>query len=92
MLVEVRGIVRRLQLGQLLAIGGLERVDLEARAAQLRLGLVDGNLVRLRIDPEQQLPPLDALIILTAISTTWPATRALTDSFAARTKASSVET
>ena len=63
-LVEVRGSARRLELGQLLAIGGLELVDLETRAGEPRLGLIDGDLVRLRIDPEQQLAPLDALIVL----------------------------
>ena len=63
-LVEVRGIARRLELGQLLAIGGLELVDLETRAAEPRLGLIDGNLVWLRIDLEQELAPLDALIVL----------------------------
>ena len=62
-LVEIRGIARRLELSQLLAIAGLELVDLEARAAEPRLGLIDRNLVRLRIDLEQELAPLDALIV-----------------------------
>ena len=56
-LVEVRGIARRLKLGQLLAVGGLELVDLETRAAEPRLGLIDGNLVRFWIDLEQELRP-----------------------------------
>ena len=63
-LVEVRGSVRRLELGQLLAPGGLELVDLETRAAEPRLGLIDRDLVRFRIDPEQELAPLDMLIVL----------------------------
>ena len=48
----------------MLAIGRLELVDLETRAAELRLGLIDGNLVWLRIDLEQELPLPDALIVL----------------------------
>ena len=62
-LIEVRGVACRLPLGQLLAIGGFELVDLEARAGKSRLGLIDGNLVRLRIDPEQELAPLNPLIV-----------------------------
>ena len=48
----------------LLAIGGLELVDLQTRAAEPRLGLIDGNLVWLRIDLEQELALPDALIVL----------------------------
>jgi hypothetical protein len=39
-------------LRQLLAVGRFERVDLETRAAEPRLGLIDRNLVGLRIDLE----------------------------------------
>jgi hypothetical protein len=63
-LTEVRGILCRLKLRQLLAVGGLERLDLETRATEPRLGLIDRNLVRFGIDPEQQLALLDALIVL----------------------------
>ena len=51
-LVESRRILGRLELGQLLAIGCLQGVDVEAGAAQPRLGLIDGNLVRHGINPE----------------------------------------
>ena len=63
-LVEVRGCIRRLEFGQLLAVGGLERVDLEPRAVEPRLGLIDGNLVWFRIDFEQELTARDTLIVL----------------------------
>jgi hypothetical protein len=49
-LVEVRRILGRLELRQLLAVGRFERVDLETRAAEPCLGLIDRNLVGLRID------------------------------------------
>ena len=48
----------------MLAVGRFERVDLEARAAEPRLGLIDRNLVGLRIDSEQDLALPDALIVL----------------------------
>jgi hypothetical protein len=41
-----------LKLRQLLAVGRFERNDLETRAAEPRLGLIDRNLVGLRIDLE----------------------------------------
>ena len=48
----------------MLAIGCFQRVDVEAGAAQPRLGLIDGNLVGLGIDPEQELALPDTLIVL----------------------------
>ena len=45
-------ILGRLQLGLLLAVGRLEPRDLETRAGEPRLCLIDCNLVRLRIDSE----------------------------------------
>ena len=56
-LVEVLGSACRLKLGQLLAVGGLELIDLETCAGEPRLGLIDGNLVRFWIDLEQELRP-----------------------------------
>ncbi len=63
-LVEVFGSARRLQLGQLLAVGGLELIDLETCAGEPRLGLINGNPIWFGIDLEQELAPLDALIVL----------------------------
>jgi hypothetical protein len=48
----------------LLAIGGLDLIDLQTRASELRLGLLDRDLVWLRIDLEQEITALDTLIIL----------------------------
>ena len=62
-LVEIRGIPGRLQLRQLLAVGRLERTDLQACKNEPRLGLGDGDLVRPRIDPKQQLALADVLIV-----------------------------
>ena len=62
-LVKGSRILGRLQFGLLLAVGRLERIDLEARAAKPRLGLIDRNLVGLRIDSEQHLALPDALVV-----------------------------
>ena len=62
-LVEFHGVRRRSKFGQLLAIGGLKLVDLKARTVEPSPGLIDGNLVRLSIDLEQELAPPDALIL-----------------------------
>ena len=62
-LVEVHGVDRRSQLGHLLAIGGLELVDLQTHAVEPCLGLLDGNPVWFRVDLEQELTLLDALIV-----------------------------
>src|SRR4051812_44468403 len=62
-LTEVRRILRGLKIGQLLTVSGLERVDLETCAAEACLGLIDGNLVRLRVDAKQGLAPLDMLVV-----------------------------
>lgn len=48
----------------MLAIGGLDLIDLQTRASELRLGLLDRDLVWLRIDLEQEITALDTLIIL----------------------------
>ncbi|MGY4349905.1 hypothetical protein ACVWXM_006398 [Bradyrhizobium sp. GM7.3] len=62
-LVERSRLFGRLQLRLLLTVGRLEGFDLEPRTAEARLGLVDGNLIRLRVDAKQHLPPPDALVV-----------------------------
>jgi len=49
---------------ELLAVRRLECLDLDPGAAEPRLGLLNGNPVRRRVDPEQELTLADPLIVL----------------------------
>ena len=49
-----------------MAIGRLQRLDLDPGAAEPRLRLFDGDLVWHRVDPKQELTLADALIVLDA--------------------------
>ena len=62
--VEIGRIAGGEGVGQLLAIGRLQRLDLHARTGQPRLGLGHGEPVGLRIDAEQQLAFADPLVVL----------------------------
>ena len=53
-----------MKLGQLLAVGGLEPIDLETCAGEPRLGLINGNPVWFWINLEQELATLYLLIVL----------------------------
>ncbi|WP_461326857.1 hypothetical protein [Bradyrhizobium barranii] len=52
-----------MQFRLLLAVGRLEGVDLEPRAAEPGLGLIDGDLVGLRVNSKQDLALPDALVV-----------------------------
>src|ERR1700722_7852776 len=62
-LIEPHGIFGRFEVGELLMVGRLEPADLQAGAGLPRLRLIDGDLIGRRIDPEQELAFLDALIV-----------------------------
>jgi hypothetical protein len=61
---EVGRSLGRLEFRKLLAVGRLERLDLDPGAAELRVRLLDGNLVWRGVDPKKELALVDALIVL----------------------------
>ncbi len=60
----VQRVLRRLQLRLALAIGGAHGFNLEARRPQRRLGAVAIGEIDRIVDPEQNLPRLDVLIVV----------------------------
>ena len=53
--LEVVVVLRGLQRGQRLLIGGAQLADLKARRGERRVGLVERDAVRLRVDAEQNV-------------------------------------
>ncbi len=63
-LLIAEGILRLLQIGLLLAIGRAQAVDLQLFGGKLRLGALDGDLIRAVVQLEEKLALLDLLVVV----------------------------
>src|SRR6185312_9797811 len=62
-LLVVEGILRRGELGLALAVAGAQGLDLQARAGELRLGLLHSGAERTLIEADQSLACRDMLVV-----------------------------
>ena len=79
------GVLGGLQIGELLGVGGLQRLHLQPGGGQRGLPLLHRGLVVARIELEQDLAALDVSFSWTSSSITRPATLGLTATRAAST-------